>query len=163
LVVALDRKDDVRRGEERDRRGGWGRRRDGHGIGGRGRAQRGGGGNRPRRARWRRMRGGDDSLEEDFAAAEDARIGRGSDGGMGRMRALMAARMKSRGGAEERERVRVRRGEDGRGADGAEETEAMASVAERKALVAERRGRRQRLAEQRTVDAYSEFISSSRD
>jgi hypothetical protein len=91
------------------------------------------------------------------AAAEDARIGRGSDGGMGRRRPLMAARMESRGGAEERERVRARRGEDGRGADGAEETEAMASVAERKASVAERRGRRQRLAEPWAVDAYSEY------
>jgi hypothetical protein len=75
----------------------------------------------------------------------------------------MAARMESRGGAEERERVRACRGEDGRGADGAEETEAMSSVVERKASVAERRGRRQRLAEPWVVDAYSEYISSSRD
>ena len=59
--------------------------------------------------------------------------------------------------------VRARRGEDGRGADGAEETEAMASVAERKASVAERRGRCQRLAEPRAVDVYGEYISSSRD
>ena len=40
----------------------------------------------------------------------------------------MAARMESRGGAEERERVRARRGEDGRGADGADGSVRMEEV-----------------------------------
>jgi hypothetical protein len=64
--------------------------------------------------------------------------------------------------------VRARRGEDGRDTDGAEEREA--SVAERisewKASVAERRGRRQPLAEPYTtlvMDAYSSLLRNSRD
>jgi hypothetical protein len=102
----------------------------------------------------------------DAGDGDEEETGMGSgDGGVRGVVAVGIGRGGRGGGGweEERERVRARRGEDGRGADGAEETEAMASVAERKASVAERRGRRQRLAEPRAVDAYGEYISSSRD
>jgi hypothetical protein len=93
-----------------------------------------------------------------------ARIGRGADGAEASVDGGtdgVARWDKGEGG------VRARRGEDGRGADGAEEMEASVAerISERKASVAERRGRCQPLAERAplAVNSYNRYISSSRD